>query len=126
MDLDQTVVHATVDPTVGEWIAEGQAWEAEQTLKKGGEETNINGNGEEHARNPEEADTGRSTTPPPPDESINAEATRLSNHILPITLRFMADEYDDTSCTVFPFLQTVLGSVRYNLFYPNFIEWSSI
>lgn len=30
MDLDQTVVHATVDPTVGEWITEGKAWEAEQ------------------------------------------------------------------------------------------------
>ena len=30
VDLDQTVVHATVDPTVGEWIAEGEAWEARQ------------------------------------------------------------------------------------------------
>lgn len=28
VDLDQTIVHATVDPTVGEWIAEGEAWEA--------------------------------------------------------------------------------------------------
>jgi RNA polymerase II subunit A C-terminal domain phosphatase len=27
VDLDQTIVHATVDPTVGEWIAEGEAWE---------------------------------------------------------------------------------------------------
>lgn len=27
-------------------------------------------------------------------------------------LRFMADEYDDTASTVFPFLQTVLTSVR--------------
>jgi len=27
VDLDQTIVHATVDPTVGEWIAEGRAWE---------------------------------------------------------------------------------------------------
>jgi RNA polymerase II subunit A C-terminal domain phosphatase len=31
VDLDQTVVHATVDPTVGEWINEGRTWEAEQT-----------------------------------------------------------------------------------------------
>lgn len=30
VDLDQTIVHATVDPTVGEWINEGQAWEARQ------------------------------------------------------------------------------------------------
>ncbi|KAF8628253.1 hypothetical protein AX15_004028 [Amanita polypyramis BW_CC] len=27
VDLDQTIVHATVDPTVGEWIAEGGSWE---------------------------------------------------------------------------------------------------
>jgi RNA polymerase II subunit A-like phosphatase len=27
VDLDQTIVHATVDPTVGEWIGEGEAWE---------------------------------------------------------------------------------------------------
>ncbi|KAH7930493.1 hypothetical protein BV22DRAFT_1028215 [Leucogyrophana mollusca] len=31
VDLDQTIVHATVDPTVGEWIAEGEAWEARHT-----------------------------------------------------------------------------------------------
>ena len=28
VDLDQTIVHATVDPTVGDWIADGEAWEA--------------------------------------------------------------------------------------------------
>ncbi|KAG6333899.1 hypothetical protein ID866_5184 [Astraeus odoratus] len=28
VDLDQTIVHATVDPTVGDWVAEGEAWEA--------------------------------------------------------------------------------------------------
>ena len=33
VDLDQTVVHATVDPTVGEWIAEGEAWEERQKRK---------------------------------------------------------------------------------------------
>jgi RNA polymerase II subunit A-like phosphatase len=33
VDLDQTIVHATVDPTVGEWIAEGEAWEARQVKK---------------------------------------------------------------------------------------------
>jgi RNA polymerase II subunit A C-terminal domain phosphatase len=30
VDLDQTIVHATVDPTVGEWISEGEEWEARQ------------------------------------------------------------------------------------------------
>ncbi|KAF8956077.1 hypothetical protein BDZ97DRAFT_221596 [Flammula alnicola] len=33
VDLDQTIVHATVDPTVGEWIVEGEAWEARQAKK---------------------------------------------------------------------------------------------
>ncbi|KAI0660647.1 hypothetical protein C8Q70DRAFT_913594 [Cubamyces menziesii] len=33
VDLDQTIVHATVDPTVGEWIAEGEAWEARQAAR---------------------------------------------------------------------------------------------
>ena len=33
VDLDQTIVHATVDPTVGDWITEGEAWEARQTPK---------------------------------------------------------------------------------------------
>lgn len=33
VDLDQTIVHATVDPTVGEWIAEGEAWEEKRSLK---------------------------------------------------------------------------------------------
>jgi RNA polymerase II subunit A C-terminal domain phosphatase len=40
VDLDQTIVHATVDPTVGDWIAEGESWEARQASKgqsKGGE-----------------------------------------------------------------------------------------
>ncbi len=33
VDLDQTIVHATVDPTVGDWIAEGGAWETRQADK---------------------------------------------------------------------------------------------
>ncbi|PPQ64298.1 hypothetical protein CVT26_002181 [Gymnopilus dilepis] len=33
VDLDQTIVHATVDPTVGEWINEGEAWEARHAAK---------------------------------------------------------------------------------------------
>jgi len=35
VDLDQTIVHATVDPTVGDWIAEGEAWEARQATSSG-------------------------------------------------------------------------------------------
>lgn len=34
VDLDQTVVHATVDPTVGEWITEGEAWEMRQVERE--------------------------------------------------------------------------------------------
>ncbi|KAF7970876.1 hypothetical protein HWV62_22700 [Athelia sp. TMB] len=34
VDLDQTIVHATVDPTVGEWIAEGEAWEARHARRE--------------------------------------------------------------------------------------------
>jgi RNA polymerase II subunit A C-terminal domain phosphatase len=33
VDLDQTIVHATVDPTVGEWISQGEAWELRQKQK---------------------------------------------------------------------------------------------
>jgi RNA polymerase II subunit A-like phosphatase len=33
VDLDQTIVHATVDPTVGEWRAEGAAWKARHASK---------------------------------------------------------------------------------------------
>ena len=33
VDLDQTIVHATVDPTIGEWMAEGEAWEARHAAK---------------------------------------------------------------------------------------------
>jgi RNA polymerase II subunit A C-terminal domain phosphatase len=34
VDLDQTIVHATVDPTVGDWIVEGESWEARQASKR--------------------------------------------------------------------------------------------
>lgn len=34
VDLDQTIVHATVDPTVGEWIAEGEAWEVRRSKRE--------------------------------------------------------------------------------------------
>ena len=34
VDLDQTIVHATVDPTVGDWITEGEAWETRHATKR--------------------------------------------------------------------------------------------
>ena len=42
---------------------------------------------------------------------MRPEAGQLLNQVLPVMLRFMADEYDDTCSTVFPLLQTVLLSV---------------
>jgi RNA polymerase II subunit A C-terminal domain phosphatase len=50
VDLDQTIVHATVDPTVGEWIAEGEAWET---------------------RHAEKSAKAASSTPRPSDETDN-------------------------------------------------------
>ncbi|KAI0828927.1 hypothetical protein BC628DRAFT_1315803 [Trametes gibbosa] len=45
VDLDQTIVHATVDPTVGEWIAEGESWEARRARHavsaENGEKTGV-------------------------------------------------------------------------------------
>ncbi|KAF7327748.1 Exportin-T [Mycena kentingensis (nom. inval.)] len=42
------------------------------------------------------------------NEAVASEATVLLNQILPVALRIMADEYDDTSNTVFPMLRAVL------------------
>jgi len=52
VDLDQTIVHATVDPTVGEWITEGENWEARQATK--------------NAKTPSTDSTTPTTTTPPP------------------------------------------------------------
>lgn len=43
-----------------------------------------------------------------PKPEVVAEANQHLNQILPVMLRFMADEYDDTCSTIFPLLQTVL------------------
>jgi exportin-T len=51
-----------------------------------------------------------------PDAAVRLEATLLLNEIHPVMLRFMADEYDDTSSTIFPLLQTILSSVRNIIF----------
>ncbi|EGN99272.1 hypothetical protein SERLA73DRAFT_54418 [Serpula lacrymans var. lacrymans S7.3] len=47
-----------------------------------------------------------------PKPEISSEATQLLNQIFPVMLRFMADKYDDTCSTVFPVLQTILGSYK--------------
>jgi len=41
VDLEHTIVHATVDPTVGDWISEGDAWEARQAKRRAAFETNA-------------------------------------------------------------------------------------
>ncbi|KIP11789.1 hypothetical protein PHLGIDRAFT_27787 [Phlebiopsis gigantea 11061_1 CR5-6] len=46
VDLDQTIVHATVDPTVGEWIAEEEAWQARHPEKAERVQGELNGEGE--------------------------------------------------------------------------------
>ncbi|KAG9225031.1 hypothetical protein CCMSSC00406_0001818 [Pleurotus cornucopiae] len=46
------------------------------------------------------------------DQAIRTEATQYLNQILPVVLRFMADEYDDTSSTIFTLLHTVLSSYK--------------
>ncbi|KAL0955002.1 hypothetical protein HGRIS_003927 [Hohenbuehelia grisea] len=48
------------------------------------------------------------------DEAVRAEATQFLNEILPVMLRFMADDYDDTCSTIFPLLQTVLSIYKRN------------
>lgn len=46
VDLDQTIVHATVDPTVGEWIAEEEAWQAKHPEKAEEAQGEVNGEDE--------------------------------------------------------------------------------
>ncbi|KAJ6505980.1 armadillo-type protein [Mycena vulgaris] len=45
-------------------------------------------------------------------EDITSEASILLAQILPVLLRFMADDYDDTCTTIFPFLQTILTGYK--------------
>ncbi|CAL1716709.1 unnamed protein product [Somion occarium] len=47
-----------------------------------------------------------------PLEDVRNEALQMLNQILPVMLRFMADEYDDTCSTVFPLLQNLLGRYK--------------
>ncbi|KAG7089605.1 pre-tRNA nuclear export protein [Marasmius oreades] len=45
-------------------------------------------------------------------EEVRSETLKYIIQILPVLLRFLADEYDDTCSTVFPFLQTVLSGYK--------------
>jgi len=45
-------------------------------------------------------------------------AAELLEQILPVMLRFLGDEYDDTASTVFPMLTSLFQAVGHqNLFY---------
>jgi exportin-T len=59
---------------------------------------------------------------------LRSEAVRLLEQVLPVMLRFLADDYDDTSSTVFTLLQTVLSNVcsSPNLQIPTLIAYRSI
>ncbi|KAF8632204.1 hypothetical protein AX15_001968 [Amanita polypyramis BW_CC] len=46
------------------------------------------------------------------NDDIRSEAMVYLEQVLPVMLRFLADEYDDTSSTVFPFLQGILASYK--------------
>ncbi|SJL09633.1 probable Exportin-T [Armillaria ostoyae] len=47
-----------------------------------------------------------------PNGQVRSEATSYLTQALPVLLRFMADEYDDTSSTVFPLLQAILANYK--------------
>lgn len=45
---------------------------------------------------------------------LRAVSQQLLNELLPVTVRFLADEWDETSQTVHTLLSTVLGNVSRN------------
>ena len=46
VDLDQTIVHATVDPTVGEWIEDAERFDSKQNAKLANTTGNASGESE--------------------------------------------------------------------------------
>ncbi|RDB26055.1 Exportin-T [Hypsizygus marmoreus] len=46
------------------------------------------------------------------NEEVRSEATAHMNQLLPVMLRFLADDYDDTCSTVFPLLQVILSGYK--------------
>ncbi|KAH9986251.1 ARM repeat-containing protein [Russula vinacea] len=59
----------------------------------------------------EEYSTASPSPKDAPVDEVRAEGSGLLQQVLPVMLRFMEDEYDDTCSTIFPMLQTVLASV---------------
>jgi RNA polymerase II subunit A-like phosphatase len=74
VDLDQTIIHTTVDPTVGEWLAEIKEDEKDEAVPEASKEAEAEAEG---TSNDAPRDI-RSTTPPMPppkrDKNPNAEA----------------------------------------------------
>jgi RNA polymerase II subunit A-like phosphatase len=65
VDLDQTIIHTTVDPTVGEWMAEIERDEGEEELAPPPLTTSTDDLGEQGKGKEKEAEgEGETTTPP--------------------------------------------------------------
>jgi len=65
VDLDQTIVHATVDPTVGEWIAGGHAYETR--MKARAEKASRKDTSEESDSDSDSSDENDFTEEPNPN-----------------------------------------------------------
>lgn len=48
------------------------------------------------------------------DPDVRASSKEMLNGVLPVLLRFLADEYDDTSSAVFPLISGLLAMVRHH------------
>ncbi|EJD03740.1 uncharacterized protein FOMMEDRAFT_105888 [Fomitiporia mediterranea MF3/22] len=56
VDLDQTIVHATVDPTVGDWITEGEAWEGRHARREAKRKQAAEGEKEDGSEDSEDSE----------------------------------------------------------------------
>lgn len=56
VDLDQTIVHATVDPTVGDWIVEGELWEDRQARREAKKNLSAEGENEDGSDDSDDSD----------------------------------------------------------------------
>lgn len=64
VDLDQTIIHTTVDPTVGDWMDEIEFDEAESESEDEGTSEPTAATSTSTSEQPEETDTQATTTPP--------------------------------------------------------------
>lgn len=60
VDLDQTIVHATVDPTVGDWITEGEAWEERHARREAKRQAAAEGEKEDDSEDSDDSSEGDS------------------------------------------------------------------